>query len=251
MKALIIDDEILARKRVINLLNKVSEIEVLGECSSGKIAVDQINSLKPDLIFLDLEMKDLDGFKIIEKIRISPRPVIVLLTAHDPNACRVFDANVCDLLLKPFKEERFYKTVSKVLNTVQQEELDLDGKIQNLLGFYTNRSTGTVFKIPVKQGNKTILLDPRDILYITSSGCYAEIFTSQNKYLLRESLCTLDEILDPNLFFRIHRSTIVNLDHVKELVHSEYGEIDAKMTDGRLLHTSKAQKKPFLERLGI
>ncbi|MCY2688655.1 LytR/AlgR family response regulator transcription factor [Salinimicrobium sp. TH3] len=251
MKALIIDDEALARKRVINLLNKVPEIEVLGECASGKIAVEQINSLSPDLIFLDLEMKDMDGFEVLEKIEISPRPAIVFLTAHNPDASRVFDANVCDLLLKPFKEERFYKTVSKVLNTVLHEELDIDSKIQNLLGFYTNRSTGTIFKIPVKQGNKTILVDPRDILYIISSGCYAEIYTHSKKYLLRESLCALDEILDPNLFFRIHRSAIVNLDHVKELVHSEYGEIDAKMADGRLLHTSKAQKKPFLEKLGI
>ena len=251
MKALIIDDEALARKRVINLLNKVPEIEILGECSSGKLAIEQINSLKPQVIFLDLEMKDMDGFSVLEKIKVVPRPIVVLLAAHTPDACKAFDVNACDLLLKPFKEVRFYKTVSKILNTGLPKELDIDEKIQNLLGFYTNRSTGTTFKIPVKQGNTTILLDPRDILYITSSGCYAEIYTNNHKYLLRESLCALDEILDPNLFFRIHRSAIVNLDHVKELVHSEYGEIDAKMADGRLLHTSKAQKKPFLEKLGI
>ena len=251
MKALIIDDEILARKRVINLLNKIPEIEVLGECSCGKSAVEQINTLNPDLIFLDLEMKDMDGYSVLEKIKISPRPVVVLVTAQKPDTCKAFDANACDLLLKPYKDERFYKTVSKILKTVPNEELDLDGKIQNLLGFYTNHSTGTIFKIPVKQGNKTILLDPREILYIISSGCYVEIHTNSNKYLLRESLSSLDEILDPNLFFRIHRSIIVNLDHVKELVHSEYGEMDAKMADGKLLHTSKAQKKPFLEKLGI
>jgi two-component system LytT family response regulator len=251
LKALIIDDEALARKRVINLLNKVPEIEVLGECSSGISAVEQINSLKPQVIFLDLELKDMDGFSVLDKIRVVPRPVIILLSANTPDACKAFDANACDLLLKPFKEERFYKTVSKILNTGLPKELDIDEKIQNLLGFYNNRSTGTIFKIPVKQGNTTILLDPRDILYIISSGCYAEIYTPNHKYLLRESLCALDEILDPNLFFRIHRSAIVNLDHVKELVHSEYGEIDAKMADGRLLHTSKAQKKPFLEKLGI
>ncbi|WP_245583418.1 LytR/AlgR family response regulator transcription factor [Salinimicrobium terrae] len=184
MKALIIDDEALARKRVINLLNKVPEVEVLGECSSGKTAIKEINSLKPDLIFLDLEMKDMDGFNVLEKIKISPRPVIVLLTAHNPDASKAFEANVCDLLLKPFKDERFYKTVSKVLNTILREELDIDGKIQSRLGFYTNRSTGTIFKIPVKQGNKTILLEPQDILYVTSSGCYAEIYTHNNKYLL-------------------------------------------------------------------
>ena len=251
MKALIIDESTLVRKRVINLLNKFPEIEVLGECSTGKTAVEQINSCNPDIIFLDLELKDLDGFAVLENIRISPRPVVVFLTAHNPDACKAFDTNACDLLLKPFKDERFYKTISRVLNTLPREELDFDGKIQNLLGLYTNRSAGTVFKIPVKQGNKTILLDPQDILYVISSGCYAEIYTTDKKYVLRESLCALDEILDPNYFFRIHRSAIVNLYHVKELVHSEYGEIDARMGDGRLLHTSKAQKRPFLEKLGI
>lgn len=251
MKALIIDDETLARKRVINLLNKVPEIEVLGECATGKSALVQINSLRPDIIFLDLELKDMGGFEVLEKISVRPQPLVVLLTAQNPDASRAFEVNACDLLLKPFKDERFYKTVSKILSTLPQDELDVGEKIQNLLGFYNNRSTGTIFKIPVKQGNKTILLDPQDILYITSSGCYAEIYTSDKKYLLRESLCALDEILNPDVFFRIHRSAIVNLDHVKELVHSEYGEIDAKMADGRLLHTSKAQKRPFLERLGI
>jgi two-component system LytT family response regulator len=251
LKALIIDDETLARKRVINLLNKVPEIEVLGECANGKSAVAQINSQRPDLIFLDLQMKDMDGFEVLDRISVSPRPLVVLLTAQNPDASKAFEANACDLLLKPFKDERFYKSISKILSTLPQEELDLDEKMQSLLGFYNNRSTGTIFKIPVKQGNKTILLDPQDILYIISSGCYAEIYTSDKKFLLRESLCALDEILNPDVFFRIHRSAIVNLDHVKELVHSEYGEIDAKMADGRLLHTSKAQKKPFLERLGI
>ncbi|WP_029037380.1 LytR/AlgR family response regulator transcription factor [Salinimicrobium xinjiangense] len=251
MKALVIDDEGLARKRVINLLNRISEIEVLGECKGGKKAVEQINEQKPDLIFLDLEMKELDGFEVLDRININSRPIIVLMTSQSTDACKAFDTGACDLLLKPFKDERFYKTISRILKSAPREVVNIENTVENLLRLYTGKTRNPAFKIPVKQGNKTVLLDPREIFYIISSGYYAEIYTRDHKYVLRESLCALEEILDPDLFFRIHRSAIVNLDHVKELIHSEYGEIDAKMTDGRLLHTSKSHKKHFLEKLGV
>ena len=103
----------------------------------------------------------------------------------------------------------------------------------------------------MKQGNKTVLIDPRNILYIIASGYYAEIYTTLGKYVLRESLNNLEEQLSRQAFFRIHRSTIVNIDQVKEIVHSEYSEVDAKMNDNKLLHISKSNKKEFLEKLGI
>ena len=105
--------------------------------------------------------------------------------------------------------------------------------------------------MPIKQGNKTVLLDPADIMYITASGYYAEIFMENKKYVLRESLNNLCETLDSNKFVRIHRSSIVNLQHVKEIVHSEFSEIDARMADNSLLHISKTYKKDFLEKVGI
>lgn len=108
-----------------------------------------------------------------------------------------------------------------------------------------------ISKIPVKQGNKTVLIDPANVLYIMASGYYAEIYTTSGKYVLRESLNNLEEQLERESFFRIHRSTIVNIDQVKEIVHSEYSEVDARMNDGKLLHISKSNKKEFLEKLGI
>lgn len=254
LRALIIDDEEFARKRVSDLLNKVPEIDVVGECSTGKSAIDHINTQKPDLILLDTDMKDMSGFEVLSRINHSPRPVVVLMTSRTNEACKAFDVNACDFLLKPFTDDRFFLAVRKVLATPPLDTIHLfEHKMQELFRMYAEKTKANIpsFKIPVKQGNKTILLDPRDIYYIISSGYYAEIYTEKNKYVLRVSLNTLDEMLDPKQFFRMHRSTIVNMEHVKEIVHSEYGEIDAKMTDGKLLHTSKSNKKRFLEKLGI
>ena len=254
MRALVIDDEELARKRVVNLLEDVPEIEVIGECSNGKTAIKQINELKPELIFLDINMKDMNGFDVLQKIVISPKPIVIFVTAYDNYASRAFDVDAFDFLLKPFKDQRFTKTVDKVLQISKSEaDNNFEKRIKELFRIYSKKSgAGSApLKIPVKQGNKTILIDPANIYYIIASGYYAEIYTGAKKFVLRESLNNLEELLDDNIFFRVHRSTIINLNHVKEIVHSDYSEIDAKMTDDKLLHISKSNKKQFLEKIGI
>ncbi|MDT0686039.1 LytR/AlgR family response regulator transcription factor [Autumnicola psychrophila] len=254
MRALIIDDEELARKRILNLLEEVPEIMVSGECSNGKTAIIQINDLKPDLIFLDINMKDMNGFEVLQEINISPKPLVIFVTAYDNYATKAFDVDAFDFLLKPFKDQRFFKTISKILNISRSEaDSNFEKKIKELFKIYSReaKEVSSPGKIPIKQGNKTMLLDPAEISYIIASGCYAEIFTDNKKHVLRESLNNLEEMLDENIFFRIHRSTIVNLNHVKEIVHSEYSEIDARMTDDKLLHISKSNKKQFLEKIGI
>lgn len=254
MRSLVIDDEKLARKRVVNLLDEVQEIEVIGECSNGKEAIKRINEEKPDLIFLDINMKDLNGFEVLQQIEISPKPIVIFVTAYDNYASRAFDVDAFDFLLKPFKDQRFFKTINKVLSITREEsDKNFEKRIRELFKIYSKESNQYTppLRIPVKQGNKTVLINPDDIIYITASGYYAEIYTAENKYVLRDSLSNLDELLDDNKFFRIHRSTIVNMNMVKEIVHSEYSEIDARMTDGKLLHISKSNKKEFLEKLGI
>ncbi len=254
MKALVIDDEELARRRIVNLLEEVPEIEVLGECSNGRTAIKQINERKPDLIFLDINMKDMNGFEVLQKVEVTPKPIVVFVTAYDNYASRAFDVDAFDFLLKPFKDQRFFKTVHKVLHLTKKEaEVNFEKRIKELFLLYseTSHSPSTSMKIPVKQGNKTALVNPGDILYILASGYYVEIYTKDQKHVLRESLGNLMGSLDDHLFFRIHRSAIVNINQVKELVHSEYSEVDVRMTDDKLLHISKSNKKEFLEKLGI
>ena len=254
MKALVIDDEELARKRVLNLLEEIDEIEILGECSNGKTAIKRINAEKPDLIFLDINMKDMNGFEVLKQVEVSPKPIVIFVTAYDNYALKAFDVEAFDFLLKPFKDDRFFKTIRKVLKTTQTEaDSNFEKRLIEFFHEYSrgNTSLNSVSKIPVKQGNKTALVDPKEIMYIQASGYYAELYVKSKKHVLRESLNNLEEILDENTFVRIHRSTIVNLNFVEEIIHSDYSEIDAKMTDGKLLHVSKSHKKEFLEKIGI
>ncbi len=254
MKALVIDDEELARKRVLKLLEQVPQIEVLGECSNGKTAITSIEQLRPDLIFLDINMKDMNGFEVLQKIGISPKPIVIFVTAYDNYALKAFDVEAFDFLLKPFKDQRFFRTIDKVLRTTKTEaDANFERRIIELFNLYKTKPDNLEkpSKFLIKQGNKTILINPMDIMYITASGYYAEIFVENKKYILRETLSKLCEDLDNSVFYRIHRSSIVNINHVKEIVHSDFSEIDARMTDNILLHISKAHKKDFLEKIGI
>lgn len=254
MKALVIDDEELARTRVVHLLKQVPDIEFLGECSNGKMAIEKINQLNPDLIFLDINMTDMTGFEMLQKIDISPKPMVIFVTAYDNYALKAFDVDAFDFLLKPFRDERFFKTIDKV-RKISRHQIDSNFKkrMVEMFNFYKQNELKSVKnrKLPIKQGNKTILLDANDIIYITASGYYAEIFVANKKYVLRESLNNLCEILSPDDFLRVHRSTIVNLHHIKEIVHSEFSEIDVRMVDNKLLRISKVHKKDFLGKVGI
>lgn len=254
MKALVVDDEELARRRVLNLLAEVNEIEVLGECSNGKSAIAQINKLKPELVFLDISMKDMNGFEVLQKLNVNPKPVVVFVTAYDNYAIKAFDVDAFDFLLKPFRDERFFKTIKKVLNISHREAQDnFEKRLQTLFEVYSkDQETSNIsLKLPVRQGNKTVLLKPEDIYYICASGYYAEIFTENKKYVLRESLNNLDDFFKDHAFFRIHRSAIINLNQIKEIVHSDYSEIDVRMKDNKLLRISKSNKKELFDKLGI
>ena len=254
MKALVVDDEELARKRVLNLLDEVHEIEVLGECSNGKSAIAQINKLKPELVFLDINMKDMNGFEVLKKLQVSPKPIVVFVTAYDNYATKAFDVDAFDFLLKPFRDERFFKTIKKVLNISKNEaQENFEKRLQSLFEVYSKDQENTKIpvKLPVRQGNKTVLLKPEDVSYICASGYYAEIFSGDNKYVLRESLNNLNDFFKDHAFLRIHRSVIVNLNHIKEIVHSDFAEVDVRMRDGKLLRISKSHKKELFEKLGI
>ena len=250
---LIIDDEALARKRLVNLIDDVTELENIGQCATGKEAIDAINEQEPDLIFLDIQMKDLNGFDVLQKIKVKKKPLVVFVTAYNEYALKAFDFFAFDYLLKPYKDERFYKSVENILNYFNNKSHNtFDDKLENLLKYIqTQNTTNYSVKLPVKLGNKVFFINVDDIKYIIASGYYAEIYTKDKKHLLRESLNNIIETLNPSVFCRIHRSTIINIKEIGELINSNYGEIDVKMNDKQMFRVSKSYKKAFLTKMGL
>jgi len=256
VSTLIIDDEPLARQRLENLVADVPEIHLLDSCKTGKEAIQKIETLQPDLIFLDIQMKDMSGFNVLEQLNIPKKPLVVFVTAYNEYALKAFDYFAFDYLLKPFKDERFYKSTKRVIDTIKQDNYALfEKKMENLLNYVKDAKPrlDQLFKkrLPIKSGNKIYFINTTEIKYITASGYYAEIYTGNKKNLLRESLTRLMDILDPETFIRIHRSTIVNLKFVNEIINSNYSEVDVKMVDGQLFRISKGYKKRFIKKMRI
>lgn len=253
---LIIDDEPLARQRIRNLLIDRSQIEILDECRTGNEAISKIKEYTPDLIFLDIQMKDMTGFEVLEKLNVSKKTLIVFVTAYDEFALKAFDYLAFDYLLKPFKDERFYKTVDHIidyhkLGSHQAFNERLDKLLAMVKSPKKHAPQSLSPHIPIRTGNKVHFVPTTDIIYITASSYYAEIHTEHKKYVLRASLTKLIQKLEINTFIRIHRSTIINIGFMSELIHSSFGEVDVKMKDHRLFRISKTYKKDFLNKIGI
>ncbi|PKV51044.1 LytTR family two component transcriptional regulator [Aquimarina sp. MAR_2010_214] len=252
ISTLIIDDEPLARKLIANLLISISEIEVVGHCKTGQQAILMINEMYPDLIFLDIQLKDMTGFDVLEKIT-SKVPLVIFVSAFDSFAIKAFDFFAFDYLLKPYKEERFYRSVHRVIDIFKKDEtVNLEKKINALLKHvkpidYSSHKR----KIPVSLGNKTLFVSPYNIQYIIASNYYVEIYTDKTKYVLRESMYNLLNKLDNKEFIRIHRSTIINIECIKELINFNRGEISVKMKDLKQLKVSRSYKKEFLIKMGL
>lgn len=254
MKILIVDDELLARERVVTVIKKMDFPIEIKESSSGKDAISKINEFQPDLLFLDIDLKDMNGFEVLKKIKGKQKPVVVFITAHDAYALQAFDAEAFDFLLKPFKNDRLIKTVEKVKKISKAEaNHQFETRLNELYEmFNTSRlSPSENQKLPIKIGNKTLLIETSTIQYISASGYYAEIYVEDKKYLLRESLFNLTEMLDPNSFFRVHRSAIINKNYIQEIIHCDYAQIDIRMKNKKIISVSKAQKKDFLKKLGL
>ncbi len=258
MKILVVDDEALARKRIIKLLKDFKEFDLLEEASSGKEALEMINITKPNLVFLDIQMTDMSGFDVLQKLDPVNIPIIIFVTAYDNFALQAFDAQAIDFLLKPYKEERFLNALNRAIALHELKQQDhYKEKISGLIEFI-NKDAKTfekidyLKKIVLKLSKRYYFIEVDDIEYILSSASYVEIVThSKKKHLYRIAMTELIKKLDPKVFQRINRSTIININDIKEIISEGFGGFSVVMKSGESFSLSKMYKNAFLKTLKI
>ncbi|HKO15300.1 MAG TPA: LytTR family DNA-binding domain-containing protein [Gemmatimonadaceae bacterium] len=245
IRVAIADDEELARERMRALLSEHPDIEVVAECADGATALEQIAEQRPDLVFLDVQMPEADGFEVVEALENDATgqqpPAIVFVTAHDDQALRAFEIHALDFLLKPFDQARFEKTLARARRQLSQTRESVDARLlallQDLRG--EQRTPRHPERLIVKSGGRVFFLRTDEIDWVEAAGNYVRLHVKTEAHLLRESMKNMEARLDANLFVRIHRSAIVNIDRVKELEPWFHGEYIVIMRDGTRLTASR------------
>src|SRR5437879_653891 len=233
VRTLIVDDEPLARGRLHQLLAGQPEIELVGQCADGLEAVQTIQQQSPDLIFLDIQMPELDGFGVLEALSAEPMPVIVFVTAHDKFALRAFEVHAVDYLLKPFDRERFESALQHALDRLKHREDGTQSEAQAAVLTEVAAPAKTVDRIAIKSGGRIAIVKIADIAWIEAAHNYVEIHEDKQAHLLRENIGALETRLPQDKFVRISRSVIVNVDRIKELEPMFHGEYTITLQNGK------------------
>jgi two-component system, LytTR family, response regulator len=234
IRTLVVDDEPLARRNVAALLAGDTEIQLIGECGSAKQAVANILADKPQLVFLDVQMPEHDGFEVLEMLGTELPPAIVFVTAHDEHAVRAFEAGALDYILKPFDARRFSRALARAKERLAKTDI-----------------RALMQRIAVRSATGIEFIKLHEVDWIEAADYYACLHVGARSHLLRRSLVTLLRELDPAVFVRIHRSTIVNIDRVCALQLNAAGEYDIVLNDGIRLPLARSYKKAALRILNI
>jgi two-component system, LytTR family, response regulator len=245
----LVDDEPLARRRIRDLLAGEPDVAIAGECEDGDAAVDAIRDAAPDLLFLDIQMPGLDGFGVLEAVGAGRVPAVVFVTAFDSFAVRAFETHALDYLLKPFDDERFAATLERVRQRLGSRGTgeEMERRLQRLLDALGQRRRH-LKRLAVRTGNRVRLVATEDIDWFEAEGKYVRLHTRDGTHLVRDSLGRLETVLDPARYLRIHRSTLVNLDRVRELEPLLQGDYVVILRDGTRLTTGRSYR-PAVQRL--
>ena len=250
IRVVIIDDEPLARERIRRMLRSDPEIVIAAECSDGRSAVEVVRQHQPQLIFLDVRMPEMDGFQALKEIRVDKLPHIIFVTAFDEYALQAFEVYALDYLLKPFNEERFQKALNHAKAQIGKENsADLYAHVAELLQ-EIRHGTKYLTRIVLKEDGRARFLKVEQIDWLEAEGKYVRVHWGKESHLVRESLTWLEGRLDPKQFLRIHRSTIVNLNRIREVQSWFYGEYRVLLLDGTTLTLSPTYRKKFHDALG-
>ena len=232
MKVVIVDDEPLARSAIRGLVAEDPELTVAGECS-GIDAADMIRREQPDILFLDIQMPEVDGFQVIEQVGLNAVPAVIFVTAYDEHALRAFEVHALDYLVKPFDDRRFFAALLRAKDQTRKRTTPRE----------------RVARFLVRNGEKVLFIRTDDIDWIEAADYYVSLHAGGHAHLLRRSMAEIEEDLDPDRFVRVHRSAIVNVDRVKEMHPLFRGDSVLILHDGTKLRLSRARRSEFERRL--
>jgi two-component system LytT family response regulator len=266
IRAVVVDDEPLARAGVRRMLDKVSDVTVVGEASNGAEAVEAVRRLKPDLLLLDIQMPEMNGFEVLNALDVSDFGAVVFITAYDTFAVRAFEVQALDYIMKPFDDERFFAVIDRAKQHLGRDsENDLPSRLASLLDVYERRAgvgvaaaavdpaeaspgeahtkaSGYISRVMVKDGGRIFFQPVDGIDWIESADYYSRLHVGEGTHLIRESMSSLEEQLDPTRFVRIHRTAIVNVDRIKELRLDYANRHVVVLRSGRRLPLSRTRK---------
>jgi two-component system, LytTR family, response regulator len=250
IRTLIVDDEPVARRGVRRLLSRDAAIDIAGEAANGAEAVAMITTLRPDLVFLDVQMPELNGFDVIDRVGVAAIPVVVFVTAHDDFALRAFDVQALDYLLKPFDDERFATVLERAKLQVRfRRDGQLAQRLEALLADHAERGAAPISRIMVKNAGVVFFQPVDDVDWIEAADYFVKLHAGGKVHLVTDTLADLERRLDPARFMRVHRSAIVNLSRVRELRLDYQNRHMIVLTTGERVPLSRSRREAFEQAL--
>ncbi len=248
IRTLIAEDEPVARERLRTLLTQEEDVQVIGDCKDGEETINAVRALKPDLLFLDVEMPNVNGFGVLDEVGPDACPVVIFTTAYDHYAVKAFDMHALDYLLKPFDETRLKQALNRARTHIQRSENEqLAHRLFSLL-----QDVGPKFadRLVIRSGGRIVFLKTREIDWIEAAGNYVQIHSGEHCHLVRETMNSMESKLDTSMFLRIHRSIIVNVESIKELEPCGNGEYIVQLYNGKGLSLSRSFRDRLDQLLG-
>lgn len=251
IRVLVADDEIPARQRLMDLLRRDEQIASVSEAGDGQTTVEIIQKDTPDLLFLDVQMPELDGLGVIDAIGASQMPLTVFVTAFDQHAIRAFEANALDYLLKPFSDERFEATMTRAKARLDERSMrDFGQRVMKMVNAAPQAPERRLDRLVVKAGGTTRFIRAVDIDWIEAAGVYVTLHVGGKELLYRAALNDLAEKLDPRRFVRVHRSALINIESILQLEPISHGEFEAVLKNGSRTRVSRTYRSQLEKRLG-
>ena len=250
LKALIVDDEPVARRRIRALLAEDPDVQVLDECGNGRDAVRLVREGGPDLVFLDIEMPELDGFAVVREIGATRMPMVIFITAHDQYAVDAFRIHAFDYLLKPVERARFHETLARAKSRLREgRPEEIGAQLTRLLEHLAARAPRTE-RVPLKVEGRVLFLSPEEIEWIEADDDHARVHAGGRTYVVRETLSRFEERLPSGRFMRVHRSSIVNVGRIREIQPWFQGDYVIILSDGSKVTTGRSYRQRLQEFIG-